>query len=140
MLFRSNAAANPQRLESMAKNMEQTVIASRKLMDKAAEELVRLDDILMQVQAMVEANRPHVDTTMGAMASTALKAEAVMTQSHATVFQMQAVIKDLEARMAATAENLEQTSNNLNALIGNVKDQPAQLIFGQPKAPRKVEE
>ena len=124
----------------MAKNMEQTVAASRKLMDKAAEELTRLDDILVQVQAMIEANRPHVDTTMGAMASTALKADAVMTQSHATVFQMQAAIKDLEERLAVTAENLEQTSSNLNTLIDNVKDQPAQLIFGQPKAPRKVEE
>lgn len=140
LLASVNAAANPQRLESMARNMEQTVIASRTLMDKAAEELSRLDGILVQVQAMVEANRPHVDTALGAMASTALKADAVMTQSHATMFQMQAAIKDLEERLAVTAENLEQTSSHLNALIGNVKDQPAQLIFGQPKAPRKVEE
>lgn len=140
LLASVNAAANPKRLESMARNMEQTVIASRTLMDKAAEELSRLDGILVQVQAMVEANRPHVDTTMGAMASTALKADAVMTQSHATMFQMQAAIKDLEERLAVTADNLEQTSSHLNSLIGNVKDQPAQLIFGQPKAPRKVEE
>lgn len=140
LLASVNAAANPKRLESMARNMEQTVIASRTLMDKAAEELSRLDGILVQVQAMVEANRPHVDTTMGAMASTALKADAVMTQSHATMFQMQAAIKDLEERLAVTADNLEQTSSHLNSLIGNVKDQPTQLIFGQPKAPRKVEE
>ena len=140
LLASINAAANPQRLESMAKNMEQTVAASRRLMDQAARELTRLDDILVQVQAMVEANRPHVDTTMGAMASTALKADAVMTQSHATVFQMQNAIKDLEERLAVTAENLEQTSSNLNTLIEGVKDQPAQLFFGQPKAPRKVEE
>jgi len=140
LLASINAAANPKRLESMAKNMEQTVAASRTLMEKAAEELTRLDDILVQVQAMVETNRPHVDTTMSAIASSALQADALMAQSHATVFQMQATIKDLEARLAATAENLEQTSNNLNTLIGNVKDQPAQLFFGQPKAPRKVEE
>lgn len=140
LLASINAAANPQRLESMAKNMEQTVAASRRLMDQAARELTRLDDILVQVQVMVEANRPHVDTTMGSMASTALKADAVMTQSHATVFQMQNAIKDLEERLAVTAENLEQTSSNLNTLIEGVKDQPAQLFFGQPKAPRKVEE
>lgn len=140
LLASINKAANPKRLESMAKNMEHTIIASRTLMDTAAEELTRLDAILVQFQSMIEANRPHVDTAMNALASTALKADVVMTQTHATVFQMQAAIKDLEARMAATAENLEQTSNNLNALIGNVKDQPAQLIFGQPKAPRKVEE
>ena len=135
-----NAAANPKRLESMAKNMEQTIVASHALMSTAAEELNRLDVILAQFQSMLEANRPHVDTTMGALASTALKADTVMTQSHATVFQMQGAIRELEERLAVTAENLEQTSNNLNTLIGNVKDQPAQLIFGQPKAPRHVEE
>lgn len=140
LLASINAAANPKRLESMAKNMEQTILASRTLMTKATEELARMDTILVQFQSMLEANRPHVDTAMNALASTALKADVVMTQSHATVFQMQATIKDLEERLAVTAENLEQTSNNLNTLIGNVKDQPAQLIFGQPKAPRKVEE
>lgn len=135
-----NAAANPKRLESMARNMEQTVVASNRLMNKAAEELNRLDGILAQFQSMIEANRPHVDTAANAMAKTALKADTVMTQSQATMLQMQGAIRELEERLAATAENLEQTSSNLNTLIGNVKDQPAQLIFGQPKAPRLVEE
>jgi len=140
LLASVNAVANPKRMESMAKNMEQTVAASNALMGKAAEELGRLDTILVQFQSMIEANRPHVDTAVSALASTALKADTVMTQSHATVFQMQGAIRELEERLAVTAENLEQTSNNLNTLIGNVKDQPAQLIFGQPKAPRHVEE
>ncbi len=140
LLASINTAASPKRLESMAKNMEQTIVSSRTLMDKAAEELALLDTILVQFHSMIEANRPQVDTAMGALATTALKADAVMTQSHATIFQMQGAIKDLEERLAGTAENLEQTSSNLNTLIGNVKDQPAQLIFGQPKAPRDVEE
>jgi phospholipid/cholesterol/gamma-HCH transport system substrate-binding protein len=140
LLASINAAANPKRLESMAKNMEQTIVASRTLMDKAAEELALLDTILIQFRAMIEANRPHVDAAMGALATTAIKADAVMTHSQATMFQMQGAIKDLEERLAGAAENLEQTSSNLNTLIDNVKDQPAQLIFGQPKAPRNVEE
>jgi len=140
LLASINTAASPKRLESMAKNMEQTIVSSRTLMDKAAEELALLDTILVQFHSMIEPNRPQVDTAMGALATTALKADAVMTQSHATIFQMQGAIKDLEERLAGTAENLEQTSSNLNTLIGNVKDQPAQLIFGQPKAPRDVEE
>ena len=77
---------------------------------------------------------------MGALATTALKADAFMTQSHTTMFEMQATIKELQERLAVTAENLEQTSSNLNSLISNAKDQPSLLIFGQPKPPRKVEE
>ena len=63
-----------------------------------------------------------------------------MAQSQATMQQMQATIRDLEDRLSATAENLEQTSGNLNALVTSVKDQPAQLLFGEPKAPRITEE
>lgn len=140
LLASVNAAANPKRLESIAANMDQTILASRRLMDRAAEDLARTDAILGQFQAILEGNRPHIDTTFGALAATAVSAERFMTQGHSTLLQMQATIKDLEHRLAVTAENLEQTSGNLNALILNVKDQPAQLIFGQPKAPRPVEE
>jgi len=140
LLASVNAAANPKRLESMAANMDQTILASRRLMDRTAEDLARMDAILGQFQAILEGNRPHIDTTFGALAATAVGAERFMTQGQATLTQMQATIKDLEYRLAMTAENLEQTSANLNALILNVKDQPGQLIFGQPKAPRPVEE
>ena len=140
LLASINTAANPKRLESIAKNMDQTVIASRTLMDRATEDLTRMDSILAQLQATLDTNRPHIDTTMGALATTALKADAFMTQSHTTMFEMQATIKELQQRLAVTAENLEQTSSNLNSLITNAKDQPSLLIFGQPKPPRKVEE
>ena len=140
LLASINTAANPKRLESIARNMDQTVIASRTLMDRATEDLTRLDAILAQLQATLDTNRPHIDTTMGALATTALKADAFMTQSHTTMFEMQATIKELQDRLAVTAENLEQTSSNLNSLITNAKDQPSLLIFGQPKPPRKVEE
>lgn len=140
LLASINTAANPKRLESIARNMDQTVIASRTLMDRATEDLTRMDAILAQLQATLDTNRPHIDTTMGALATTALKADAFMTQSHTTMFEMQATIKELQDRLAVTAENLEQTSSNLNSLITNAKDQPSLLIFGQPKPPRKVEE
>ena len=140
LLASINTAANPKRLESIANNMDQTVIASRTLMDRATEDLTRMNAILAQLQATLDTNRPHIDTTMGALATTALKADAFMTQSHTTMFEMQATIKELQKRLAVTAENLEQTSSNLNSLITNAKDQPSLLIFGQPKPPRKVEE
>jgi phospholipid/cholesterol/gamma-HCH transport system substrate-binding protein len=140
LLASINAAANPKRLESMASNMDQTIRASHQLMDTAAKDLARMDAILGQFQAILDTNRPHIDSAFGALAATAVGAERFMTQGQATLLQMQATIKDLEDRLAVTAGNLEQTSNNLNALIVNVKDQPAQLIFSQPKAPRPVEE
>lgn len=135
-----NAAASPERLQSLARNVDGSMEASRRLMDKAADELTRMDAVLAQLQSMIDANRPHVDTTMGALASTAVKTDAFMTQSQATMLQMQSTIRELEDRLSATAENLEQTSGNLNALITSVKDQPAQLLFGEPKAPRITEE
>lgn len=140
LLATINTVANPKRMESMAQNMEQTVLASRRLMEQATADLGRMEEILTQFQATLEANRPHIDTTMQSLASTALKADGVMSQSHATLFQMQSTIKDLQDRLAVTAENLEQTSSGLNALITNVKDQPSQLLFSQPRKPRPVEE
>ena len=140
LLASINAAANPKRLDSLARNMDATIAASRTLMDTATEELRRLDAILNEIRSVVAENRPHVNTAMGALASTALKTDAFMSQGQATMMQMQATIESLEERLAVTAENLEQTSGNLNALIMSVKDQPAQILFGGPRPPRQTEE
>ncbi len=140
LLASVNAAANPKRLESMAVNMDQTIAASRRLMDQTAGDMARMDTILSQFQDILDTNRPHIDTTMTALASTTLRADAFMAQSTATMCQMQTSIRELQARMTVTADNLEQTSASLNSLITNLKDQPSQLLFGQPKAPRAVED
>lgn len=135
-----NAAANPKRLESMASNMDKTIQASHRLMNQTSGDLARMDTILAQFQGILDTNRPHIDTTMSALAATTLKADAFMAQSTATMFQMQSSIRELQDRMAVTADNLEQTSSSLNSLVSNIKDQPSQLLFGQPKEPRAVED
>jgi phospholipid/cholesterol/gamma-HCH transport system substrate-binding protein len=136
LLASVNAAASPERLQSLARNVDGSMEASRRLMDKATEELTRMDAVLAQLQSMIDANRPHVDTTMGALAGAAVKTDAFMAQSQTAMLQMQATIRELEDRLTVTADNLEQTSGNLNALISSLRDQPAQLLFGEPKAPR----
>ncbi len=140
LLASINAAASPERLQSLARNTDKTIAASHVLMTRAADELMRMDAVLAQLQGILADSRPHIDTTMSALASGAAKTDALVSQSRATMEQMQETIRNLEDRLAATAENLERTSGNLDALISGIKAQPAQLIFGQPKAPRKVEE
>ena len=41
--------------------------------------------------------------------------------------------------MLIVAQNLEIASENLNQIMELLADQPSQLIFGEPPAPRKVE-
>jgi len=41
--------------------------------------------------------------------------------------------------MLVVARNLEKASENLERLIDLLADQPSQLMFGQPPAPRQVE-
>ena len=65
-----------------------------------------MDAILVQLQTILADSRPHIDTTMTALASGAVKTDAFMTQSRATMEQMQDTIRNLEERLAVTAENL----------------------------------
>ena len=45
----------------------------------------------------------------------------------------------LSRYLSNIAENLEQASENISRLTERVADQPSQLIFGEPPAPRKPE-
>jgi hypothetical protein len=48
-------------------------------------------------------------------------------------------ISDLMHHLLTVARKLEKASENLNQIIELVKDQPSQLIFGEPPVPRVVE-
>lgn len=135
-----NTATNPRRLESIAQNMEQTVRSSHNLVEKATTEMQTMHEILTSFRAMLESNRPYVDTTLSSLASAAVKADGVMEQSRVTAHQMQTSIQEVEERLSVTAENLEQTSRNLDMLIESLQDQPSKLLFATPKPPRLVEE
>ena len=140
LLANINEALGPKQLQAMAQNMDQSIRASRQLMEGATSQLTTIDEILKEFQTMLATNRPHVDTAMISLANTMTKTEGFVAQGEATMLQMQWSIKNLQERLTMTAENLEQTSASLNSLISNVENQPSQLIFSKPPKPRIVEE
>ncbi|MDO4767632.1 MAG: MlaD family protein [Pseudomonadota bacterium] len=140
LLASINAAANPKRMETMARNMEGTILASRRFMEQATDDLRRMEGILGQFQSVLADSGPHMNATMSSLASAAAKADGFVTQGQMTMLQMQATIKNLQERLTITAENLENTSAGLNAVINDIQDQPSRIIFSKPRKPRPVEE
>lgn len=140
LLATINTAMNPKRLESIAHNTEQTIVAARNMVTTASNDLAQIGALAAQLQNLVQDNRPHVDTAASALASAAVKADTMMTQSQATMAQMHITLKDVQEQLAATTYNLEQTTANLNALIIGIRDQPSQLLFSAPKPPRPIEQ
>lgn len=140
LLASVNAAANPKRMEDMARNMERTVLASQQFMEQATGDLRRIENILGQFQDILADSRPHMNATMVSLASAASKADSFATQGQMTMLQMQATIKNLQERLAITAENLENTSSGLNSVISDIQTQPSRIIFSQPRKPRPLEE
>jgi phospholipid/cholesterol/gamma-HCH transport system substrate-binding protein len=140
LLATINAAANPERMENMARNMDRSILASRKFMEQATEDLHRMEEALGQVEAILADTRPQVNATLTSLASAAAKTDSLMTQGQMTMQQMQGTIKNLQDRLAITAGNLENTSSGLNAMITDIQDQPSRIIFSKPRKPRPVEE
>lgn len=140
LLASINTAANPKRMENMARNMDQTILASRKFMEQATNDLHRMEEVLQQVEGTLADTRPQMNATMSSLASAAAKTDSFVTQGQMTMLQMQATIKNLQERLIITAENLENTSSGLNAVITDIQDQPSRIIFSKPRKPRPVEE
>lgn len=132
LLATINTTMNPKRLDSIVHNTEQTVSAARKMVVTASDDLAQIGVLAAQLQNLVQDNRPHVDTAASALASAAVKADTMMTQSQTTMAQMHITLKDVQEQLAATTYNLEQTTANLNTLITSIKDQPSQLLFPRP--------
>jgi hypothetical protein len=88
----------------------------------------------------VAANRPHVDTSLAAMAESARTLSAILDHTQGTIAGMGAGARQGTERLLSTLDALERTAANLELLSAHLKDQPSLLFFSAPPKPARATE
>ena len=101
--------------------------------DHAENSLVRIEDIILNKGQTLE---KAIDDFKLAVEKT----NRILDKGTLLVDNTDDSIVHLGQYLAIIARNLETASENLNRLIEQVKDHPSQLLFGEPPAPRRLEE
>jgi len=138
-LVRLNTILDDPKWSSLLDSMDQGVRSFTALIDRADKSLNRVNKTLVRVDGIVMDKEQTIKAAIDDFRSAMQNANLFLQKGSKLVSGTDESISHLARRMLIVAQNLEIASENLNQIMELLADQPSQLIFGEPPAPRKVE-
>ena len=108
-------------------------------MNKADSSLVRLENSLARVEKIVMEKGDSIETVIDGLDGAMGKANTFLDKGTSLMSGADNSLALLSGYILVIAQNLEKASENINQLTEIIKDNPSELIFGDPPAPRKLE-
>jgi len=130
---------NNQRWDNIVVSVEEASKTLNTLTDNANKSLLRVDDTIGRIQQMVAEKEKTIKTALEDFSLAMKNANILLEKGSSIITNTDDSLSHLKGHLLVVARNLERASENLNRLIDLIADQPSQLIFGEPPAPRKTE-
>ncbi len=106
---------------------------------KADTSMVKLDTSLGTIERLTTGNEKRIDEAITDLKTAMEKVNRLLDTGNAMISGTDDTIYELGQNMNEIAKNIEQATENLNRITDVIKDQPSQLFFGGPRAPKKIE-
>jgi phospholipid/cholesterol/gamma-HCH transport system substrate-binding protein len=133
-------ALSREKLVRLTDDVSHAARAMRGAAEAAQIQVAELGALTRDLRALVAANRPHVDTSLAAMAESARTLSAILDHTQGTIAGMGAGARQGTERLLSTLDALERTAANLELLSAHLKDQPSLLFFSAPPKPARATE
>lgn len=112
-------------INQLSENADQTV-------GQIGQMVTRLDEIVGQ-------NEKGISDAIKDFQNAMKNADTLMANGSELINKSGSSISILVSHLLATEQNLQSATENLNRFIEIIANQPSQLIFSEPPAPRKIE-
>lgn len=120
--------------------LEDVVHSLNSIMSKADLSLVHLQNSLAGVEKITVENMDTIEKAIQDFKQSMEKVNLLLEEGSSLVGGADDSLSRLSRYLMAIAQNLERASENLNRFTDLIADEPSKLIFGEPPAPRKLEE
>jgi phospholipid/cholesterol/gamma-HCH transport system substrate-binding protein len=121
-------------------SVEDAVHSLNTIMDKTDKSIDHAENSLARIEKIIVDKGQTVENAIDDFKLAVEKTTRLLDKGTLLVDNTDDSIYHLSQYLTIIARNLEKASDNLNRLIEQVKDHPSQLLFGEPPAPRKLEE
>jgi len=138
-LSRVNYILDSQRWDQILDSADQGLQSFNTLVSDADSSLGRVDKTIVRLDGIVIENKKTIKAAIADFKLAMQRANDLLKMGTSLVGGTDESISNLMHRLVIVAHNLEKASINLNQVMETLADQPSQLLFGEPPAPRKVE-
>ena len=128
-----------QRWDEILQSVDQGVQSFNSLMNKADGSLDHVDKTLARAEGIVRDNEKTIKAAINDFKSAMYNANILLEKGSSLVNETDDSISQFMYNLLFVAQNLKKASDSLNRITELLADQPSQLLFGEPPAPRRIE-
>ncbi|MBC8418514.1 MAG: MCE family protein [Proteobacteria bacterium] len=106
---------------------------------KAGNTLDQVDKTLAGAEGVMADNKKNIRGAIEELREAMKNANILLEKGTSLMSGADDSLFQLRRQLSVSAQNLERATDNLNQFLELIADQPSQLVFGEPPAPRSVE-
>jgi phospholipid/cholesterol/gamma-HCH transport system substrate-binding protein len=129
-----------ERWDRIIYSVEKAMDSFESVMAKADVGINRVDNTLLSLENLATGKEKTIGEAIDEFKTAVDKVNVFLDEGTSLVRGTDRSVSYLQQNLIAIMRNLEQTTENLNRISQILADQPSQLLFGEPPAPRKIED
>lgn len=137
---RANQILDDKRWNTIMASVDDAGQSLNDIMDKTSNSLDNVEKTTFRLEGITAEKEQSIKTAIEDFRKSMENANTLLKKGNFLTDKTDDSISQLKGQFLIIAQNLEKASENLNKLIEIVADHPSQFMFGEPPAPRKVDQ
>jgi phospholipid/cholesterol/gamma-HCH transport system substrate-binding protein len=129
-----------ERWDRILSSVEDTVKRFKSMAAKADGSMDKFDNSLAGLEKITTGNEKTISEAIVDFREAMEKVNRLLDTGNSMVTGADDTIYQLGESLDEIAKNIERATENINRITDIVTDQPSQLLFGEPRPPKKIEE
>ena len=134
------AIVERKRWDRILTSVEKAVKSFESVAVKADGSMGRFDNSLASLEKITTGNEKTISEAIVDFKEAMEKVNRLLDTGNSMITGADDTIYQLGENLDEIAKNIERAAENINRITDIVTDQPSQLLFGEPRPPKKIEE
>ncbi|NCC23580.1 MAG: MCE family protein [Deltaproteobacteria bacterium] len=138
-IHKVNNLLHDPRLSNFLNHADQAGRQANAILSEMEDGMVAVREIVDKVSDTVGVSGVLIEESLKDIRASARRSDVLLAQGQEVFRQSRENLDSTERSILVTVQNLERSSEALTRLLQKLETYPAQLLFGQPPAPRTIE-
>lgn len=137
---RAGQILDDKRWDSIMASADEAGQSLNDIMDKTSNSMNHVENTILRMEGITVEKEQSIKTAIEDFRLSMENANTLLKKGNFLTDKTDDSISQLKGQILIITQNLEKASENLNRLIEIVADHPSQVMFGEPPAPRIVDQ
>ena len=129
---------NRERWDRILESVDRTARGMNQLVAQAMRTVEEATQTMAGAERLLSGNKQEIEEVLKGLIKAVDNVNLLLKKGTTFIDKTDDSAVQIKGRLSVSARNLERATDNLNRFLELLADQPSQLVFGEPPAPRSV--